>query len=176
MQNGHSSEILRGYHRQQQQQQQRQQRPQQNGISNTQYPAHTTKTSIQSNQKQSNGLHLYDQKYDGADADANADSDADSDIEKIGLDDYDTDDEEHVYALKNKNNIARYLLTFNEESIHLGELPAVNLDEIIKPGQGFRLLLSQVHSPFKFWFQLKEHADSINSLMDRLKYVVSILI
>lgn len=94
---------------------------------------------------------------------------------QMDLDDH-TDDEydyaTHDNCKDKKNAIARYLMEFNEENIHLGDLPSIDLDKIIVPGRNFRLFLTEVHSPFKFWFQLNDNAEAVDSLMDRLKSVI----
>ena len=104
--------------------------------------------------------------------DIDADADADADIVKINGDDgSDIDFEEMECVNKQKVNIVRYLLTFNEEDIHLTDLPPIELNKIIEAGQSFRLFLSQLHSPFKFWFHLNADLEKIDSIMSRLKYV-----
>lgn len=102
-----------------------------------------------------------------------ADDDAET-TDTIGLqidsdDDSDCDYEEWLRRNGKKTSIAHYLMTFNDDNIHVGDLPSIELDKLIQPGHGFRLFLSQVHSPFKFWFQLNEHSEAIDSLMDRLE-------
>lgn len=84
----------------------------------------------------------------------------------------DSEDEVEI-DIDNKTKMARYLLTFNEENIYLVDLPAIKLEQIMQPDKSFRLFLSQVHSPFKFWFQLDENLEMIESLMDRLEYVLT---
>lgn len=143
----------------------------------------TTKASIHAApQKQSNGCAKESnaQKYadTAAAAAAAPGDDMDADIVKF----VDSDDEsDYEYGpmqggkrnnYNDKFNIARYLLTFDEESIHLDDLATIALDKHIEPGRAFRLFLSQVHSPFKFWFQLNEHLEMIDSLMGGLKYAV----
>lgn len=143
-------------------------RQQQNGTSRQ--SAHTAKTpSIQSNRKQSNDCVIDANKF-------NAQNDADvDDADIVKLDDSDDDSvcdfEELKCGDKVKLNIARFLLTFDEEDIFLEDLPMIELDKIFESGRGFRLFLSQLHSPFKFWFQLNDNLEMIDSIMDRLKYV-----
>lgn len=127
--------------------------------------AHTTTASIRSDQKQSNGCAIgatesNGQKY----ADVNADV-----VKFVDSDDESDHDYGRMQRGNNKANIARYLLTFDEENIHLGDLPTMDLDKTIEIGRGFRLFLSQVHSPFKFWFQLNDNLEEIDSLMSRIK-------
>lgn len=62
------------------------------------------------------------------------------------------------------------LLKFEEFKIEFGALPTVNFEEIFSKGQKFRLFLTQIHSPYKFWFQFKEHEEHINTLMSALEY------
>lgn len=129
-------------------------------------------TSHQSNGKQSSDCV---NRANKANAHESADID---DVHVVKLDDSDDSDDESDYDFAElkcndqaKANIARFLLTFEEEDIHLEGLPTMELDKIFESGRGFRLFLSQVHSPFKFWFQLNDNLEMIDSLMDRLKYV-----
>lgn len=140
---------------------------QQNGTSHQ--SAHTTAASNQFDRKQSSD-------YVNHATEANAQESADiDDVHVVKLDDSgdesDCDFEELKCNDQAKANIARFLLTFEEEDIHLEGLPTMELDKIFESGRGFRLFLSQVHSPFKFWFQLNDNLEMIDSLMDRLKYV-----
>lgn len=130
--------------------------------------AHTTTRPIQSDRKQSIDSVNDANKFNGQNY---ADID---DVDVVKLDDSD-DDSVHDYAEfkcgdKVKLNIARFLLTFDEEDIYLEPLPMLELNQIFEPGRAFRLFLSQVQSPYKFWFQLNDHLEMIDSLMDRLKY------
>lgn len=139
----------------------------QNGTSRT-----ATTASNRSHGKQSSDCV---NRANGGNAQEFADID---DVHVVKLDDSDGSDDESDYDFAElkcndlaKANIARFLLTFEEEDIHLEGLPTMELDKIFESGRGFRLFLSQVHSPFKFWFQLNDNLEMIDSLMDRLKYV-----
>lgn len=131
--------------------------------------AHTTTASIQSKHKQSNGCVI-----GATGSNVRKYADADADIVKLNDSDDESDFDYGEMQFGNNNdklNIARYGLTFDEENIHWQELPTMELDKIIETGRGFRLFLSQVHSPFKFWFQLNDNLETIDSLMERIKYV-----
>lgn len=82
------------------------------------------------------------------------------------------DDDEHT--LKNGSDleleIDTSLLKFEEERIEFDKLPTVNFEETFEDGQSFRIFLSQIHSPYKFWFQLKDDAEQLNDLMSSLEY------
>lgn len=62
------------------------------------------------------------------------------------------------------------LLKFEEFRIEFGGLPTVNFEEKFVHGQSFRIFLSQIHSPYKFWFHLKEEEENIANLMSSLEY------
>lgn len=130
----------------------------------------TTAATTQSDRKQSSD---YANHANGTAALESADIDDEHVVVK--LDDSDDESDCDLAELKcndqAKANIARFLLTFEEEDIHLEGLPTMELDKVFESGRGFRLYLSQVHSPFKFWFQMNDDLDAIDSLMDRLKYV-----
>lgn len=166
MQNGHSTQTPRGYRQQPQWQQQQQP---QNGHSHQRTTAAAVAApppSVHFKQQQSNDQakrpedKADDEKANAANADKiRLDSDDDSDC----------DYEEWQRRQSKKTSVARYLMTFHDENIHLGELPPMELEKIFEPGRSLRLTLSEVHSPFKFWFHLDENTDAIDSLMERLK-------
>lgn len=80
-------------------------------------------------------------------------------------------DEEQDYEdeFTPKINLDAKILNFNEDHIEFGSLIEMNLSEKFKPDQRFRLFLSQVQSPYKFWFQRAEDNEQIDSLMDHLE-------
>lgn len=65
------------------------------------------------------------------------------------------------------------LAQFGIDRIELSDsLPELNFSDRFKIGQSFRIFLSQIHSPYKFWFHLNEHSNDIDRLMSRLEYVL----
>lgn len=65
----------------------------------------------------------------------------------------------------------RRLPLFNEPCIEFDELPAFKVDEKFERGLTCRMFFAQIHSPYKFWFQLDEYAEKIDRLMDKMEYV-----
>lgn len=63
------------------------------------------------------------------------------------------------------------LLKFDQEEIELGHLPEIKINDQFKCNQTMRIYLAQIHSPYKFWFNLSEHAEHVESLMSRMEYV-----
>lgn len=78
-------------------------------------------------------------------------------------------DEEEEDNDSENTQMARRLLVFEEENVHREDLPGIELEKILVPGKECRLFFAEVHSPFKFWFQLKDNSERIDSLMDRLE-------
>lgn len=72
-------------------------------------------------------------------------------------------------GFENKISADFTLLQFDEEVIEFGVYNIIKFKEQFIVGQSFRIFLSQIHTPFKFWFQLKEHADTIETLMSGLE-------
>lgn len=61
------------------------------------------------------------------------------------------------------------LLLFDEECIEFDNLSRIKFNEHFATGQRFHIILSQVHSPYKFWFHMKDDAENVDSLMHGLK-------
>lgn len=57
------------------------------------------------------------------------------------------------------------LLLFDEHNIVFEDLKRVKFNEQFQTGQRIRIILSQTHSPYKFWFHLKDDEENIDSLM-----------
>lgn len=68
-------------------------------------------------------------------------------------------------------NINCQLLLFDEHNIEFDDLPRIKFNEQFETGKQLRIFLSQIHSPYKFWFQLKDNVDHIETLMNAMEYV-----
>uniref|UniRef100_A0A1A9X252 HTH OST-type domain-containing protein n=1 Tax=Glossina brevipalpis TaxID=37001 RepID=A0A1A9X252_9MUSC len=67
-------------------------------------------------------------------------------------------------------NCASYDLTicsdFPKDLIPFGnKIPAIELPKNHLAGSRLEIYIAQVHSPFKFWFQMKQNGDTLNTLM-----------
>lgn len=77
---------------------------------------------------------------------------------------------------REKIDLNSLLLHFDDEKILFDDLPTLKMTDIFKPDQSFRMYIAQIHSPYKFWFQLKEKEELIDSLMDHLEYANFVII
>lgn len=85
------------------------------------------------------------------------------------------DDNKQIEEMKSGGSISisldDQLLAFEEEQIEFNDFPQINFGQTFKVDGTFRVIISQIHSPYKFWFHRAEYADDINILMDSLEYV-----
>lgn len=80
-----------------------------------------------------------------------------------------TDYSQQQYEMGEEFIRAARLLQFDEENIEFGSLKHKSFDDLFSAGQSFHIYLSQVHSPYKFWFQKKTDCDDIDNFMEDLE-------
>lgn len=61
-------------------------------------------------------------------------------------------------------------ISLESENIEIDDLPKMSVDKQFQTGQSVRVFISLIHSPYKFWFQVYDSADMIDSLMEHLEY------
>ncbi|XP_055310115.1 uncharacterized protein LOC129573532 [Sitodiplosis mosellana] len=62
------------------------------------------------------------------------------------------------------------LLLFDEHCIEFDNLPRIKFNQHFETGRKMRVFIAQIHSPYKFWFQLKDDGENIESLMNALEH------
>lgn len=61
------------------------------------------------------------------------------------------------------------LMKFEEQHIASDGLPKVQFNELFQINTKFEVYIAQVHSPYKFWFQLKEDSEKLFTLMSAME-------
>lgn len=74
-----------------------------------------------------------------------------------------------LFDFEKKISIDLTLFQFDEENIAFGAYNIIKFEEKFIVGQSFHVFVSEIHSPFKFWFQFKEDDGKIKTLMSGLE-------